>query len=125
MGKRILVVDDDAMNLRLAEKLLAKKEYEVMKAESGEECLALLKEESVDLVLLDIEMPGMNGWETLEAIRADEAFANIPVLFLSAAEDLQRQADAGQIPVEGFVKKPFLPPSLYAEVERVIGQEGA
>lgn len=121
MGKQILVVDDDAMNLRMAEMFLKKKEYEVKKATSGEECLASLKQEPADLILLDIEMPGMDGWETLNAIREDEALAKIPVLFLSASEDVEQQAGEGKLPVQGFVKKPFLPPSLYAEVERVIG----
>lgn len=121
MGKRILVVDDDAMNLRLAEKFLTKREYEVRKAESGKACLASLQEEPVDLILLDIEMPGMDGWETLRAIRAEEVFAKIPILFLSASEEVEQQAEEGKLPVEGFVKKPFMPPSLYAEVERVIG----
>ena len=121
MGKRILVVDDDAMNLRMAEMFLKKKDYEVKKAESGEACLASLREEPVDLILLDIEMPGMDGWQTLDAIRADEGLKAIPILFLSASEEVEEQAAGGQLPVDGFVKKPFMPPSLYAEVERVIG----
>ena len=61
MSKRVLVVDDDVMNLRMAEFILKKEDYEVCKAESGMECLLFLKDEKPDLILLDIEMPIMNG----------------------------------------------------------------
>ena len=119
MGKIILVVDDDAMNLRMAEMILKKKDYEVKKADSGQAALAILQEESVDLVLLDVEMPEMNGIETLEAIRARQELAELPVLFLSASEDMEEAVANGEYEVQGFVKKPFFPMNLYERVEEV------
>lgn len=121
MSKRILVVDDDAMNLRMAEMFLKKGNYEVEKAVSGEECLAFLQVAMVDLVLLDVEMPGMNGIETLEEIRKREGLEKIPVMFLSASEEIGEKVEDGVYAVQGFIKKPFLPPNLLSEVERVIG----
>ncbi len=61
MNERILIVDDDVMNLKVAESVLKDKDYEVLMAETGMECLGILEKETVDLILLDIEMPGMNG----------------------------------------------------------------
>lgn len=120
MSKRILVVDDDAMNLRIAEMVLKKDNYEVEKAASGEECLAFLQVAMVDLVLLDVEMPGMSGIEVLEAIRKKEQLASLPVMFLSASEEIGEKVEAGIYQAQGFIKKPFLPPMLLAEIKKVL-----
>lgn len=117
----ILVVDDDAMNLRLAEMILTKKGYEVKKADSGQAALALLQSEKIELVLLDVEMPGMSGTETLTAIRARQELAQVPVLFLSASEDMESAVANGEYAVQGFIKKPILPQRLYESVEEVLG----
>ncbi len=116
MGKTILVVDDDAMNLRMAEMLLKKKEYNVKKADSGQAALALLQEETVDLVLLDVEMPVMSGIETLEEIRARHELAELPVVFLSASEDMEKSVANGEYAVQGFIMKPIIPQKLYESV---------
>ncbi len=118
---RILVVDDDAMNLRMAEMILTKKGYEVEKADSGQAAIALLQSEKTELVLLDVEMPGMSGIETLDAIRARQELAQVPVLFLSASEDMESAVANGEYAVQGFIKKPFLPQRLYESVEAVFG----
>ena len=70
MEKTVLVVDDDKMNLRRTT-LILEKQYNVLLAESGREALDMLKSEKVDLILLDIAMPGMNGIETFERIKED------------------------------------------------------
>lgn len=119
MGKKILVVDDDAMNLRMAEMILKKKDYEVRKADSGQAALAILQEEMVDLILLDVEMPGMSGIETLDAIRERQELSQVPILFLSASEDMEEAVENGEYAVQGFVKKPILPQKLYERVEEV------
>ena len=116
MGKTILVVDDDAMNLRMAEMILRKNGYEVKKADSGQAALAFLQEEPVDLILLDVEMPGMSGIETLEAIRERPEWEKMPVLFLSASEDMEQAVANGLYAVQGFIGKPILPQKLYESV---------
>ncbi len=113
----ILVVDDDAMNLKMAEMILSKKGYDVKTASSGQIALTLIQEEEVDLILLDVEMPGMSGTETLDVIRAKERSKNIPVLFLSASEDMEQEVAEGKYSVQGFVKKPVLPQKLYESVD--------
>lgn len=122
MSKHILVVDDDAMNVRMAEFILKQQQYQVLKASSGMECLEVLKNQPVDLVLLDIEMPGMNGMQTLEQIRGEERFLKIPVMFLTASTELEDMENAQKLGAAGYVKKPFLPQELLDRVEKVIGQ---
>ncbi len=120
MGKTILVVDDDAMNLRMAEMLLKKQGYDVKKADSGQAALALLQEEAVDLVLLDVEMPVMNGMETLDAIRARSEWAELPIAFLSSSEDMEQAVANGEYAVQGFIQKPILPQKLYESVDTLL-----
>lgn len=120
MGKTVLVVDDDAMNLRMTEMILKKKNYDVRKADSGQAALASLKEQAVDLVLLDIEMPGMSGIETLDAIRSQRLASDLPILFLSASEDMEQSVKNGEYAVQGFVKKPILMQELYESVSALL-----
>lgn len=117
----ILVVDDDAMNLRMAEFILEREGYIVCKAESGMECLNYLKDNKPDLILLDIEMPVMNGIKTLEIIKANEDLAEIPVMFLTAAADVGTVVEAGNLGVVDYIKKPFMPDELAKRVKSALG----
>ncbi|MDE5820180.1 MAG: response regulator [Lachnospiraceae bacterium] len=121
MGKTILVIDDDAMNLRMAEFLLTKNDYTVRKADSGQKGIEILKTEAIDLTLLDIEMPVMNGIETLERIRADEEICRnkVAILTASISDELREKTDA--LGAVGYIKKPFMPAELQAKMEAVIG----
>ena len=74
MSKRILVVDDNIMNLIVAESILQEKGYEILRAESGEECLKILQSEKTDLILLDVKMPGMSGFELTLIAKPSLAF---------------------------------------------------
>ena len=118
--KRILVVDDDAMNLRMSTFILGQKEYEVITAASGQDCLDMLKTESVDLILLDVEMPEMNGIETLEQIRKQQAFCNLPVMFLTADTNEETMAAAERLGAVGYVKKPYIPQEFLEKVGNVL-----
>lgn len=118
MGKRIVVVDDDSMNLRMAEFILQKDGYEVCKLESGAACLDYLEKDIPDMILLDVQMPIMDGFATLEAIRAKEENANIPIAFLTASADENTVEKAKMLGVENCVKKPFLPQDLLECVKK-------
>ena len=120
MGKTVLVIDDDAMNLKMAEFILSKKMYRVLKAASGQEGLALLRQEPVDLVLLDIEMPGMNGIEVLEQIRREEAICRVKVIALSASNDEETLKKMQKLGSAGHVKKPFMPADLLTQAEAAL-----
>ena len=117
----ILVVDDDAMNLRMAEFILEREGYIVCKAESGMECLNYLKDNKPDLILLDIEMPVMNGIKTLEIMKENSELAEIPVMFLTAAADVGTVVEAGNLGIVDYVKKPFMPEELTKRVKAALG----
>lgn len=115
MKKRILVVDDDTMNL-LRTKMILEKEYEVVLAESGERALYLLRNEKIDLVLLDIAMPEMNGIETFE--RMKEYPVKVPVIFLTASGHEDDVLSAIRLGAVNYLKKPFQPRELLKRVAK-------
>ena len=115
---KIMVVDDDEMNLKMAEFVLKKElDVEIVTANGGYQCIEILQQDcSFDLILLDIQMPRMDGIKTLEMIRKRDDWKNLPVIFLTASADKETVIKAGKLGVEGYIKKPFMPKDL---VERV------
>ena len=105
---KVLVVDDDFMNLRMAEMILVKHGYEVIKAESGLKCLEYLNQELVDLILLDVHMPQMDGFEVLQHLKQNEKLAEIPVIFLTADNDKKVEIRGLKEGASDFITKPFI-----------------
>ena len=120
MSGKLLVVDDDQMNLMRAKMILSKGGYEILTVSSGEEALAAVAEQKFDLVLLDIEMPGMSGIETLEKIRETEQGAALSVMFMTGTYEEEQQEHGKRLAVLDCVKKPFLPQVLLEQVENVL-----
>ena len=118
--KRILVVDDDSMNL-VRTKMILGKQYDVILSESGEDALKKLKNETIDLVLLDIEVPNMNGIETFE--RMKDLPAEVPVIFLTASGDEEDVMSAIRLGAVNYLKKPFYPEELLKRVAKEIEKE--
>ncbi|HEV8488272.1 MAG TPA: response regulator [Candidatus Limnocylindrales bacterium] len=116
---RVLVVDDVARNVRLLEALLTPEGYDVVTAGSGAEALQRVAEQAPDVVLLDIRMPDIDGYEVCRRIRADPATAFLPIIMVTSAEDEERvrALDAG---ADDFVAKPLNPPELLARVRSLI-----
>src|SRR5271166_5125967 len=81
---RILVVDDEPMNIELLKAILPAKDYEVVTASNGEQALAAVKEQRMDLILLDVMMPQMNGFEVTRSLRAHEATKGVPIILITA-----------------------------------------
>ncbi len=113
MRKRILVVDDDEMNLKRT-RMILEKHYNVLLADSGREALEKIKREKIDLILLDIAMPLMDGIETFR--RMKESSVEIPVIFLTASgyeDDVRSAISLGAV---NYLKKPFFPNELLKRV---------
>lgn len=120
MTQRILVVDDAPLNVKLLQDVLTIKGYDVATAASGQEALASIRSGSIDLVLLDVMMPGMNGYEVCRAIREDPGTALLPVVMvtaLDAKEERVKGLDAG---ADDFLSKPVNQPELLARVRSLL-----
>lgn len=121
---KILVVDDNTVNLAAVEKAL-KNKYEVIPMISGRRALKLLYVQKVDLILLDVEMPEMNGIETLAEIRKIEGAANTPVIFLTAKKDKQTVLEGFKLKIMDYVVKPFDAENLVSRVDFTLKRAGA
>lgn len=120
MSAWILVVDDDPANLTMASRILSDEGFRVSCVKSGEAAVKFLKFNKPELILLDVHMPGMDGFETLAAIRENGDAADIPVAFLTADDD-DGTADKGrQAGVADVLKKPFVPEELLPHLKRTM-----
>jgi DNA-binding response OmpR family regulator len=123
MPHTILVVDDDPAVSRLVEINLTQVGYQVQIAADGEEALARVAASKPDLVILDVMMPRLDGFEALKRLRADPSSAEIPVIMLTArAQDEDVFEGYGQ-GAQWYLTKPFAPNELRAAVRRVLGGE--
>lgn len=112
VGRRILVVDDEPQIRRIMRAVLVTKGYEVAEAESGENALKLVSSERYDLMLLDINMPGISGIEVCREVRRS---SDIPIVIMSAGEEIKAQAlNAG---ANDYLKKPFGVSQIFSCVE--------
>ncbi|HEZ7986419.1 MAG TPA: response regulator [Ruminococcus sp.] len=118
----ILVVDDDSSNLMLANKILCK-EYHVASANSGAAALKYLEKNIPALILMDIIMPEMNGFETVEIIKKDERCKAVPIIFLTAEKNPETEKKCFSAGAQDFVTKPFVPDLLLSRVERILELE--
>ena len=117
---KILVVDDVAMNVKLLADLLGAKGYATCTAASGAEALARLASDRPDLVLLDVMMPGMSGYEVCAAIRADPAHAMLPVVLVTALDPAQERAKGLDAGADDFLTKPVSQAELLARVRSLL-----
>ena len=104
--KTIFIVDDSDTNLAMAEEAL-EDDFQVMTLPSAEKMFSLLEKLTPDLILLDIEMPVMNGFEALERLKANKLWANIPVFFLTGTVDAAIEARGSKLGAVGIITKPF------------------
>jgi class 3 adenylate cyclase/CheY-like chemotaxis protein len=117
---RILVVDDVALNVKLLADLLTVKGYRTSTAASGAEALASIAAEPPDLVLLDVMMPGMSGYEVCRAIRADPAQAMLPVVLVTALDPAEERAKGLDAGADDFLSKPVSQSELLARVRSLL-----
>jgi len=122
---RVLVVDDQEDILQTTALVLAKGGYEALTATNGFEALETARRERPDLILLDVEMPRMDGWETLRLLRLDDATVRIPVAMFTILFDLREKVRAMKYGAQDYITKPFSIDDLLGRVARLLAAPSA
>jgi len=120
MVKKIMIVDDNPdiiFSIKSGLEVVAG-DYEIIGAESGEKCLELLETETPDLILLDIMMPEMSGWETFDKLKGNASWGKIPVVFLTARTD-RIAKNAGGFLGDDYIEKPFEIAELKRRIDEI------
>jgi two-component system alkaline phosphatase synthesis response regulator PhoP len=119
MAKKILVVDDEE-DIRISVgEMLKVNGYKVTTAEDGRDCINKLKKEIPDLVILDIMMPGMSGWDVAAKIKENSQWSSIPIVFLTAKGD-DMSIGVGHLASEDYIVKPFNIIELKESIDRIL-----
>ncbi len=119
--KRVVYIEDEQEMIDLVRLILGRKGYQVIGALGGKEGLQLVQEQIPDLVLLDLMMPDMDGWEVYQQMKAGEATRQIPVIVITAkAQSIDRVLGLHIAKVDDYISKPFSPQELLESVERVL-----
>ena len=120
LKKRILCIEDDEDMVDLIRLILTRRGFEVLGASRGASGLEIIRKEKPDLVLLDLMMPEMDGWEVYQQIKSDEATQNTPVIVVTAkAQSIDRVLGLHIAKVDDYISKPFSPQELLDSIESV------
>ncbi len=120
--KRVVCVEDEPEMIDLVRLILGRKGYDVIGANGGVEGLETVKREQPDLVLLDLMMPDMDGWEVYQQMKADAALRDIPVVVVTAkAQSIDKVLGLHIAKVDDYITKPFGPQELLESVEKILG----
>ncbi len=124
-GKRILLIEDNAINRRLAQFLLKSQGYEVWEVTSAPEAFESLKERQPDLILMDIQLPGMDGLTATRQLKAEPTTRDIPVLVVTSYAMKGDEAKAFEAGCSGYVTKPIDKRLFLEAVAKALGNRGA
>ncbi len=123
-NRTVVYIEDDLEMIDLVSLILNRRGFQVLGAHGGRNGLDLVLKELPDLVLLDLMMPGMDGWEVFQQIKANEKTRHIPVIIITAkAQDIDRVLGLHIAKVEEYICKPFRPQELVEAVEKVLNKE--
>jgi two-component system cell cycle response regulator DivK len=120
MSKHILVVEDQEDNRRILRDLLLSADYELTEVENGEQALAAVAKQRPDLILMDIQLPIMDGYEATRRLKADPSFAAIPIIAVTSYALSGDEAKARAAGCDDFVPKPFSPRQLLAMIRKYL-----
>jgi two-component system cell cycle response regulator DivK len=118
MSKRILVVEDQEDNRQIIRDMLAATDYEITEAEDGEEALAAVAKERPDLILMDIQLPVMDGYEATRRIKADPSLRSIPIIAVTSYALSGDNEKANAAGCDDYVTKPYSPRELLAKIRQ-------
>ena len=120
MSKRILLVEDQPDNRQIIRDLLAATDYELTEAENGEQALAAVAKQRPDLILMDIQLPIMDGYEATRRIKADPALRSIPIIAVTSYALSGEEQKARAAGCDGYVTKPYSPRLLLAKIRELL-----
>ena len=120
MSKRILVVEDQEDNRQIIRDLLSATDYEIMEAETGEQALEAVAKQRPDLILMDIQLPGIDGYETTRRIKADPALRSIPIIAVTSYALSGEEQKARAAGCDEYVPKPYSPRQLLAKIRQYL-----
>jgi two-component system, cell cycle response regulator DivK len=120
MSRRILVVEDEEDSRKILRDLLSTAAYEMTEAENGEQALAAVAKQRPDLILMDIQMPVLDGYEATRRIKADPAFRDIPIIVVTSYALSGDEVKARAAGCDDFVPKPFSPRQLLARIRKLL-----
>jgi len=120
-SKTVLLVEDNEDNRTVYRTILEHFGYEVIEARNGEDGIRMAREDHPDLILMDISIPLIDGWEATKILKGDAATANIPIIALTAHALATDRAKAQEVGCDGYLAKPCEPRRVVAEVEKFIG----
>ncbi len=121
--KRIVCIEDEPETTNLVKLILAREGFEVLGANGGEEGLAMVREELPDLILLDLMMPDMDGWQVYQHLKEDESTRDIPVIVVTAkVQSIDKVLGLQVAKVDDYITKPFRPEELSERVKHVLSQ---
>ena len=118
----ILVVDDDYLSRELLQAHMENAHYNVILANSGSKALEVAAAEQPDIILMDVNMPGLSGYKVCHQLKQTPATSHIPVLLMTAMDDEENIALATESGADGFVSKPFDIPRMFEQISRLIGR---
>ena len=122
-NKRIVCVEDEAEMIDLIRLILSRRGFEVIGADGGKMGLEVIREQKPDLILLDLMMPDMDGWEVYQQIKADEVIKDIPVIVVTAkAQSIDKVLGLHIAKVDDYISKPFSPQELIDSVDQVLSR---
>ena len=120
--KRVLIVDDSPTERHVLNDMLTKAGYEVVASDNGEDAILKAKTVKPDLILMDISIPIIDGWEATQVLKHDPATRNIPIIALTAHALASDREKAMEVGCDGYLAKPCEPRAVVAEVQRFLGK---
>ncbi|MEI6863674.1 MAG: response regulator, partial [Candidatus Omnitrophota bacterium] len=120
--KKILIVDDEKQLVSLVRLHMEMSGYEVLSASDGEEALAVANRDKPDLMILDLMLPKIDGWEVCKRLRAESKSGDIPVIMLTARSETEDKLKGFECGADDYMTKPFSPRELVARVKRVLAR---
>jgi len=123
MERTVLIIEDEKLIIVSTQMVLEAAGFRVESATNGEEGIAKARSRAPDLILLDIMMPGIDGWETLTRLKRDQATAGIPVVIFTAREHARGHQKSSEMGAADYFRKPFEPDELIELVEKHVGQK--